>query len=180
MTSSATPSLLFTRLLNTSFHTLPEPLRQLHCGPDAQRFTGQATVERGGHPLTRLAAWLTALPPAADNIPLTFSIKRAEAYEIWTRDFNGHVMHSQLTVRHGYLHEQLGPVTFVFSLKVADSQINWQLMGVRFLRIPLPLAWFREVHASEAVIDGRYSFDIRASLPVLGLLIRYRGWLMPA
>ena len=28
--------------------------------------------------------------------------------------------------------------------------------------------------------DGRFRFDVSISLPLIGLLVRYRGWLEPA
>jgi hypothetical protein len=41
----------------------------------------------------------------------------------------------------------------------------------------LPVSWFANTFAVEAMIKGRYTFDVRASLPWIGPLIRYRGWL---
>jgi hypothetical protein len=50
-------------------------------------------------------------------------------------------------------------------------------VGVRSLGIPLPLAWFDKVSARESVEGGRYRFDVRAEMPVVGLLVRYAGTL---
>jgi len=48
---------------------------------------------------------------------------------------------------------------------------------VRVLGIPLPAAWFAGVHAREYERDGRYRFDVVATLPLIGLLVHYHGWL---
>jgi len=47
----------------------------------------------------------------------------------------------------------------------------------RALGVPLPARWFAGVAARESEADGRYCFDVRAALPLAGLLVHYRGWL---
>lgn len=48
---------------------------------------------------------------------------------------------------------------------------------MRAFGLPLPRAWFRQVHASESERDGRYHFRVRAALPLIGTLVAYQGWL---
>jgi len=48
---------------------------------------------------------------------------------------------------------------------------------VQVLGLRLPAAWFEGVSARESEHDDRYHFDVGASLPLAGLLVRYRGWL---
>jgi hypothetical protein len=35
------------------------------------------------------------------------------------------------------------------------------------------------VRTFESERDGRYSFEVEAHLPLVGLLVRYSGWLLP-
>jgi hypothetical protein len=58
-----------------------------------------------------------------------------------------------------------------------DPGLSWRLVRVRALGLPLPSGWFAGVRAREFERDGRYHFDVGAQLPVVGLLVRYRGWL---
>lgn len=58
-----------------------------------------------------------------------------------------------------------------------EPGLVWRLVRVRALGLPLPAGWFAGVRAREFERDGRYYFDVAAQLPVMGLLVRYRGWL---
>jgi len=51
------------------------------------------------------------------------------------------------------------------------------LVSVHVVGVPLPLTWFRGITATETAIDGRYGFDVAAVVPIVGLLVSYRGWL---
>jgi hypothetical protein len=66
----------------------------------------------------------------------------------------------------------------IFELAPGQDSIEWQLRGIRYLGFPLPLRLFAGTRAREYIDDGRYHFDVSAVLPFVGLLIRYRGWLV--
>jgi hypothetical protein len=69
---------------------------------------------------------------------------------------------------------------FGFKLNVETGEIIWRIARVRALGIlPLPTSWFSGVQARESGIGGRYRFDVRAEMPVVGLLVHYRGWSEP-
>jgi hypothetical protein len=86
-------------------------------------------------------------------------------------------MPSRLWARDGRLHERLGLVTFAFRLQANEGAIEWTVERVHALGLPLPPRWFDGVAARESESDDRYTFDVRATLPLVGLLVRYRGWL---
>ena len=87
-------------------------------------------------------------------------------------------MRSQLRADAGVLIERLGLVAFRFQLAVRDDAIVWSVAGVRVLGLlPLPRHWFHQVGARESDDGARYCFDVSATLPLAGLLVRYRGWL---
>ncbi len=82
--------------------------------------------------------------------------------------------------RHGELEERLGPATFRYRL-VADARgIRWNFVGARVMGIPVPSFATARISAEESLLDGRYAFDVQASLPLAGLLVHYRGTLAPA
>ena len=58
-----------------------------------------------------------------------------------------------------------------------DGAIVWRVVRVSAFGLPLPARWFTGVGARESAEDGRYRFDVWASLPFIGLLVHYRGWL---
>ena len=60
-----------------------------------------------------------------------------------------------------------------------DDALVWRVARVRVSGLPLPARWFSGVSARESQHDDRYHFEVAATLPLAGLLVRYRGWLVP-
>jgi hypothetical protein len=173
--------LLFPELLGERFDALPPKVRDLHLGSGTQRLVGEVTVDRGSGWLSRLCAWATRLPPAGAG-PIAVDICAAPCAERWTRHIAGHAMPSRLWADQGLLCERLGLVTFGFRLAVeenasGDRALVWRVAQVRALGIALPTVWFTDVVARESQRGERYCFDVRAVLPLVGLLVRYEGWL---
>ena len=164
-------------LLGASFEALPLPVQQLHDESPRKVISGEATVQRGRHWLSRLAGVVTALPPAATRVTVRVTIERNGASEHWRREFGDHVMPSTQTIEGGLLLEVLGAVTFRFELSVRDAQTLWRVVSAKVWGIALPARWFKQVNAAEGADGDRYTFDIRASMPVVGLLVHYQGWL---
>jgi hypothetical protein len=168
--------LLFPQLLGAGFGTLPPRVRTLHLRDGVQYLSGEVEVVRGTRWLSRLCAWATRLPPPGKT-PITVEIVALPSHERWTRRVAGHAMPSRLWASDGLLCEKLGLVTFGFRLSAEDGSIVWRVERVHALGLPLPAAWFEDVSARESEPDGRYHFDVAATLPLAGLLVRYRGWL---
>jgi hypothetical protein len=174
---------VFQRILADSFVDLPVLLQRVHDARPSKHLRGHCAVERGTHWLVRWLAPIASLPPTSDDTALSVSIDVDIGNvnipgEIWTRDFNGHRMQSRLWKQGAFLAERLGPVTLLFALRVEQQRIEWRVGGAKYWRVPLPASWFSGACATEQIVDAHYSFDVRATLPVLGLLIRYRGWLV--
>ena len=157
------------------FH-LCRGLQALHLAGGARVYRGQADIVRGTGFLARLCGWATSQPPAGDGVALEVEIAADAQGERWTRNFAGHRMRSRMWARDGLLCERLGMVTFAFALAAVDGVLVWNLRRVRALGVPLPARWFG-VRARESEGDGRYRFDVEARLPLVGLLVHYRGWL---
>lgn len=165
---------LFPRLIR-GFDELPAILREAHSDKGETRLVGRCDVERGTGLLSRAFAAAASLPRAGRDIPVRVIIRRDAGQESWTREFEGRPMRSTLRAIQDVLEESLGPVRFRFALRAIDGAIDWQVVGVRLLGIPLPVSWFSSVGARESASDGRYCFDIRAGLPLAGLLVHYHG-----
>ena len=170
-------SALFASLLgDAAFSTLPLRVQAMHLAAGTRVYRGQADIVRGTGLLAHLCGWATAQPPAGDGVVLEVEIVAGAQGERWTRNFAGHRMRSRMWACNGLLCERLGLVTFGFALAVVDGVLVWNLRRVRALGIPLPPGWFG-VRAHEFESDGRYRFDVEARLPLVGLLVHYRGWL---
>jgi len=168
---------VFRALVGDSFEVLPPAVRAVHDSSRERAFTGRCDIDRGRSLMARVIGAATRLPRAGRDVPVRVTIRRDAHFETWTREFAGRSMRSVLRARGTCLEERLGAATFRFALHADGAGIRWDLVGVHALGIPLPVAWFRGVRASEGVLDGRYRFDVRAELPVIGLLVHYRGHL---
>jgi len=172
---------VYRSLLGERFDRLPAALREVHGEAGTASFAGRCDVERGEGFISSLLGLVTRLPPAGREIPIEVVLRRDAGGETWTRRFAGHAMRSRLREHDGLLVEALGLARFAFALEADDAgRIAWRLRGVRALGLPLPLSWFERVEAREWDQDGDYRFEVRASVPVAGLLVHYRGWLRRA
>ena len=168
---------IFRRVMGPAFEALPAPIRAVHDGADAKTYSGRCEVVRGTGVLSRICAAIASLPPAGKSVPLQVSIRTDARGETWDRSFDGHAMRSRLSERAGLIEERLGPLVFRFALRADGDAIDWKLVGVRSFGVPLPLAWFDKVRARVSLDGARYRFDVRAELPIAGLLVHYRGTL---
>lgn len=167
----------FLRVLGEQAGALQAPVLALHQPGPPRRYAGLVRVRRGGHPLARLWAWLTHLPPAGEG-RVEVDIVPEGSGERWVRHIGGRAMPSQLWAEDGLLCERLGPVEFGFGLAVCDGDLHWTVARVRLWGwLALPARWFGGVAARESALEARYTFDVYARLPMLGLLVHYRGWL---
>jgi len=167
---------LFRRVLGADFETLSAVVKALHSARGHRRYRGQVEVVRGATPLARLFAWATRLPPAGQG-EAEVEIDASGEEERWTRHIGGHAMPSRLWEQDGLLCEQLGLARFGFRLTAEQGDIVWRVERVTALGLPLPARWFGNVQARESELGGRYRFDVAAAMPVIGLLVHYRGWL---
>jgi len=178
--SSAAEPTVFQQVLRAPFFNLPDSLRALHSLRTRGVYAGRVGIERGDGLLARLCAAIAGLPPAMRDAPLRVEFLPDAKGETWKRDFGGHRMSSRLKCRKGLLCERLGPVQFRFQLHIADGAIYWNAAGVRLLGVlPLPAGLFGRVQCREREHAGRYEFRVEATLPLLGPLVRYEGWLEP-
>ena len=167
---------LFLRVLGPAFDTLPGEVRRLHLARGARRYDGEVEVERGSGVLARLMAAATRLPPAGHGA-VTVEMEADATRERWVRHIGGRAMPSRLWGARGLLCERLGLVTLGFRLEARDGELHWRVARAAALGLPLPAAWFAGVSAREYAQGGRYHFDVRAAMPLAGLLVHYHGWL---
>jgi hypothetical protein len=168
---------LYRRVLGARFDALPTRVRELHDVDGISVWSGRADVERGRSMLSRMVATLFGLPPAGRDQALQVTFTPDGGTELWERRFGEAVFRSLQYERRGLLNERVGPSTFVFALETSQQGMALKLKGVRFLGMPLPGFLAPSVRTFESETDGRYRFEVEASLPLLGRVVRYEGWL---
>ena len=174
---TSSPS-LYEQILGSAFDRLPQALQGIHDRRERKQYAGRCRVNRGQGWIVHAIARLARLPGTHDDIPLTVAIESDGARETWTRGFGAHQMRSTMRRRGKSLEERLGPTTLTFDLSADGESIVWTLKRARLLFLPLPIAWFAGTTAVETLVQERYSFDVRAAMAGIGLLIHYNGWLI--
>jgi hypothetical protein len=100
--------------------------------------------------------------------------------ERWTRDFGGRTFASELSTARNGVTERFGPLRFEFDVPCGAGGLEMRLRRWSACRIPLPLLLAPRIAAREWEEEGRFRFDVDVSLPLVGRVVRYSGWLVPA
>lgn len=170
---------LYARVMGEAFDALPPAVRAIHGVAGELVAAGEARVERGRHPLARLAGWLFGFPDAGERVPVTVWMDERRGVETWTRDFAGRTFSSTLSRRGDLLVERFGPFGFGFALRAEPEGLSMRFSRWWFGPIPMPRALAPVDVAHERARDGRFEFDVPVRLPIAGLVVHYRGWLEP-
>jgi hypothetical protein len=143
---------------------------------------GRASVGGAASPLGRLLARLIGFPPAAADVPVSVEMRVDRDGERWARNFGGRTFKSRLAPgkRTGRATERFGALTFDLTLAAGPAGLDLTIVGGRCGPLPLPRFLLPRSAATERVDgDGRFCFDVPISLPGVGPLVHYRGWLVP-
>jgi len=174
---------LYRRVLGDAWSSLPQPLQAMHDLDAEPSAEGVADVERGSGSLARLLAWVVCFPRAGKDLPVTVSFRAEDGREHWKRTFAGRSFASIQEQGRGrferLLCERFGPFNFGMALVCEDSRLRLVLRRWSFLGIPMPLALAPREDAFEFARDGRFHFHVEIGHPITGLIVRYRGWLVP-
>jgi len=174
---------------DTAFESLPLAIRAFHRADAPVIWSGCADVDGAKSMLGQLVARMIGLPKAGRGVPVTVSIVRdatiARAQppaETWTRDFDGRRFASRLASSSpGTTIESFGPISFRIGLGTEAGRLFYPVTGWWLGPIPMPATLAPRSETNEwQDAQGRFNFDVRLSLPLLGTLGNYRGWLMPA
>ena len=174
----------FQLALATTFRDLSLPLKQLHLVTDHQEWTGTARIRRGTHPLSKLIGWLFGFPPAGEGILVHVLQTRTPTGERWVRQFGRHRFASHLShpkaAGPGEIEERFGLFRFRLKLHWDGTALHFPVVGGRFAGVPLPKwALPQSTTREDTVGDTGTAFDVEIRLPLIGLLVHYRGELEP-
>lgn len=174
---------LYWKILGSAFSALPPRVRELHGHAVPRQWRGYARVTRGRSPAAALIAAIVGLPRTASNVPVTVDFSPENGSERWIRNFNGRsfsTVQSAGTGKDQYLLvERFGPATFALALVVDGGRLFLVPRRWSFLGIPMPRFLLPTGQSSETEREGQFCFDVKISMPFIGLIVAYQGSLQP-
>lgn len=169
---------LYKRVMGARFDRLDNPIRQMHMIAGDGGANGTATVRRGKSMVARIIASLMRFPPAGDH-KLHVSFTEQVGKEQWLRQFGEHSFASELSQDDAYLIERFGVLKFQFHLLERNGGLEMVMRKWSILSCPLPIALAPRSEAREYADDNVFCFDVPIALPLVGLIVHYRGKLFP-
>ena len=179
--TSASTLPLYQHILQDQWQTLPPAIRDLHNLQTSKSVEGRARVERGTGILAKIIALLFGFPKATPDtsVKVDFTVKNGQ--EIWQRTFGNTSFRSfQYEGRGRYENlvcERFGLLTFGLAVVVKNNELHLVVRRWDILGLPLPLFLAPRSDAHESEDAGKFHFHVELSLPLIGLIVRYQGWL---
>lgn len=185
---------LYPTLMGVDWSSLDIRLQSFHSGALPRRGAGVFQVRHGERKPARALARLLRMPRQGQNVPaqllvLDGGVAAGEtiAAEIWKRSFGDQELISlQYANSKGLLAERFGLIELLFRLKASDHSLVFVPEGAalalgRFrMRIPLPLGpRVRGCVSTSNEFPERFTVSINVTLPAVGLLIAYDGYIDP-
>lgn len=171
------------RVLGSVWHALPGPIRVMHDVNDELVAEGAAQVERGTGMMAQCVATMFGFPPAGRDVPVSVTFRARDGREVWQRNFAGKKFSSTQEEGEGrfqhLLCERFGPFAIALALVVEDERLRLIVRRWSCLGVPLPSRLAPRGDTCEIVQGGRFNFNVEIDLPLIGLIVRYRGWLAP-
>lgn len=168
---------LYETVLGTQYTQLAPAVQTFHRMTGLVALHGEVETEPPATRIARWLAWCIRTPRTPTRGPIRFTLNATPTEETWTRHFPRQTMRSTLSLHRGHIMERLGAVRLFFALEAEHGMLRMRLEGLRFLGIPCP-AWLRPAVVAEETGDGdRFHFNVRASVPLLGMVAAYRGYL---
>ena len=174
--------MVFRHALGDGFDDLPPALRAFHAPGRLCVWHGAADIVPAASLPAAAVARLFGFPRPGTGVPLTVTVHPARdpqgPSEVWVRDYDGRRMVSTLRFRNGVLTEAFGPLVFPLDVRTDARGLVLLGHGWRLGRVMLPSALAPRSQAREHQDEhGRFRFEVEITVPLLGLLVAYSGWL---
>lgn len=176
---------VYRQVMANAYDAMPPGWRAMHDLRQGQlTVAGRASVERGRSPLAWLVGAMMGFPKAGDDVPVSVTFSRQGHDEVWRRTFAGRSFSSRQAVGKGRARhlvvERFGPLAIAMAPVVRDDRMSLVIRRFTLFGLALPLWLGPTTAAHEAIVDGRFRFDVEIGHPLTGMIVRYRGWLAPA
>lgn len=173
-------SVLYSRLLGDDWKLLAENIRLAHSVMSSRR--GRFRVAHGTSWLARRMAQWSRLPAAVEDVETCLEIIAEGQTERWLRRFGSNDFTTrQWEGKNRLLTEQFGEWELAFKLCAVDGKLLYEQRGAKLslcgVRIAVPRMCAPLVVASEMSDGERVLVSVVVTLPLVGRLISYEGYL---
>ena len=165
-----------------AFAALPSRVREFHVQAGGRPWVGEAEITGNSGLCARAIRWCVGFPEPGGRVSAEVRTRITGEGVMWQRTFGQRTFRSTLSAdpAPGVVRERFGMLTFRLHLSSTPDGIAWPIVGWYVIGIPMPMLLAPRSDTLEGVDgQGRYAFDMAVSLPLVGQLVRYRGWLMP-
>ncbi len=174
---------IYRKVLGSAFNELPMQVRALHDSTETRQWSGRAQVRRGSGMMARAIAWIIGFPEATSEVPVRVALTPEAHGERWTRDFGGKVFSSYQecgTGKNDYLMiERFGLISIALALVMKKDRLYLIPRRWSFIGVPLPGFLLPRGQTYETERDGHFCFDVEIAAPLIGLIVAYKGELLP-
>lgn len=170
-------SSMYPAVMGDAFGRLDARVQQFHTFVGRHEFFGEVQVGAPGSGLAKVLAVFLGAPLESAQGPIRFELLAQPGIETWTRFFPAKTMRSTLTKEGGRITERLGASRLTFELLEIDGALEMRLDKLRFLGVPCPGWLLPQVIARETGAGHNLHFQIQASVPFLGMVASYTGYL---
>lgn len=176
---------IYQRRLGAKFDQLPDRLRDFHSLDGPKHWRGKSSISGGQGLLSKLVRTLFGFPAPTDyihvDVKVTNGTDNGVNFERWQRVFGDKPFHSVLSLeKDGKFIEKFGVLSFEIGLDAGERGIVMPVVDWKLGPITLPLFLAPKSETLEFQDEqGRFCFDVKVSLPIIGLLMHYQGWLEP-
>jgi hypothetical protein len=170
---------LYRRVLGSRFETLPDVLKRFHDEASGGRARGRFRVERGRGRLRNLVASLSGFPHAGEDVPVALEVEVKGNRERWNRRFPGKTFTTWQWADGELLMERVGSIVFSSSLEIDGPVLRYPFRRAWLLGLPLPRRLSPHVVGWVCAGDRGWQVVVHISVPFLGELVHYEGWVEP-
>jgi saccharopine dehydrogenase-like NADP-dependent oxidoreductase len=172
---------LFREVLGASFEELPKVTQALHRGTPAVIGEGKADIEAQDNFMGRVISALFRFPKPGKDVPVSVVVEQIPGAERWLRRYPGRDMISFMAnadPQAQTLEERFGPFRFRMKITAHADGLDMEMVSARCGRLPLPKFLTPRITANERTgPSNRHQFEVSISLPLIGNIVSYTGWL---
>jgi hypothetical protein len=136
-------------------------------------------VERGRGRLRNLLASLSGFPKAGAEVPVALEVEVVGSRERWNRRFPGRTFTTWQWADGELLMERVGSIVFSSSLEIDGPYLRYPFRRAWLLGFPLPKRLSPHVVGWVRAGDLGWQVVVHISVPLLGELVHYEGWVEP-